>query len=123
MSTLLFSLLNPQQQAQAARIFQDVIFGTDPNDYSYEIEANGELVGHRCRVILFEKKVQLGKRSPLFITTSGQVQISNQAAHFLAGLILPDLLSDPVLATDPDLADLPVAGPSRNLPGWDQTGE
>jgi hypothetical protein len=50
------------------------------------------------------------------------VQLSDQAAHVLARLILPELMSDPELAHPHALADLPVAGPSHNLPGWDQAG-
>jgi hypothetical protein len=50
------------------------------------------------------------------------VQLSDQAAHLLAGLILPSFVSDPVLAHPQALADLPVADPSRNLPGLDQAG-
>jgi hypothetical protein len=65
---------------------------------------------------------QQGRRSPLNITTSGQPVLSDQDAQVLARMLLPSLVSDPELAHPHALADLPVAGPSRNLPGWDQAG-
>jgi hypothetical protein len=68
------------------------------------------------------KKIQLGKRSPLIISTSGQPVLSDQAAQVLARILLPSFVSDPELAHPHALADLPVAGPSRSLPGWDQAG-
>jgi hypothetical protein len=123
MPNLPFSSLPPQQQAQAGRIFQDATFGIDPAAFAYEMESDtGELVGQRSQVSLLEKKVQHGNRAPISIITSGAIKLSNQGAHILARMLLPSFVSDPVLATAPALADLPVAGPSRNLPSWDQAG-
>ena len=96
MTSLPFSSLTPLQQAQAARIFQDAIFGTDSNAYAYELEmATGQLSGQRNRIGTMEKKIQSGKRSPLYITTLGKVRLSDLGAHILARMILPILVSDP----------------------------
>ena len=96
MSSLPFSSLTPLQQAQANRIFQDAIFGTDPNRYAYELEtATGQLSGQRSRVSVCGKKIQSGKRSPLSMTTSGKLQLSNLGAHILVRMFLPVFVSDP----------------------------
>ena len=98
MPSLPFAALTQLQQAQATRIFQDASFGTDPNSYAYELEAaTGQLSGQRSRGSACGKKIQSGKRSPLSMATLGKLQISNQAAHILARMILPDCISNPTL--------------------------
>ena len=44
MTTLPYSQLSTQQQAQAAWLFADACFGTDPEMYLYETE-NGQVTG------------------------------------------------------------------------------
>lgn len=114
MTALQFSSLSSIQQSQVTSIFRDDIFGNDPADYVYEIEAGiGQLSGQRCQAKLFEKKNTHAKpRSPLFLATNGKLQLTDQAAHFFASLILPDLMTVSTLTQAPALADLPVAGPS-----------
>jgi hypothetical protein len=87
-----FASLTPTQQAQAARIFQDGIFGSDPAAYTYELEATGHLTGQRCKVAASEAKKLHGKRSPLCMSTSGPLVLSAQNAQVFARLILPGLL-------------------------------
>ena len=41
----LFNSLDAAQQAQAAYLFADDVFGTDANAYEYELEA-GKVIGH-----------------------------------------------------------------------------
>ena len=75
MPALPLSSLSPHQQAQAARIFQDAAFGSDPAAYAYELEAaTGQLSGQRSQMGLVEKKVQQGKRSSLSDATSGSLR-------------------------------------------------
>ena len=123
MPALPFSSLSPQQQAQAARIFQDAAFGSDPAAYAYELEAaTGQLSGQRCQVSPIGKKIQQGRRVPLSIATSGRLQLSTRAASVLARLILPDLLSVPTAAGPCLGADLPVTAPSLTHSGWELAG-
>jgi hypothetical protein len=50
MLSLPFSSLSPAQAAQAATIFQDALFGSDPKEYTYEVTASGWLSGQRARL-------------------------------------------------------------------------
>ena len=96
MPSLPFAALTPLQQAQVTRIFQDAIFGNDPNSYAYELEAaTGQLSGQRNQVSPVEKKIQSGKRSPLHISTSGKLYLSHRGAHILARMIMTSFVSDP----------------------------
>jgi hypothetical protein len=118
-----FTSLTPTQQAQATRIFQDAFFGSDPNAYDYAIEtATGQLTGQRCRVDAYVKKIQHGKRSPLYVSTSGQLVLSDQNAQVFASLLLPVLLKSQDAPPVPDMDALPVAAPSLRLSGWEQGG-
>ena len=118
-----FASLTPTQQAQAARIFQDEIFGSDPAAYTYELEATGQLTGQRCRSVASQAKKLHGKRSPLCMSSSGQVVLSAQNAQVFAQLILPGLLKFQDAPSIPELADLAVAAPSLTPnPGWEQGG-
>ena len=129
MPTLLFSSLSPHQQAQVGRIFQDAIFGTDPDAFAYELEEDGQLTGQRFRpgpdgrAIAHDRKATHSKpHSPMFIFASGKLVLSAQNAQVFVRLILPGLLN---IHDEPSLSEatnLPVADPGRNLPGWDQAG-
>jgi hypothetical protein len=125
MPALPFSSLTPQQQAQAATIFRDNVFGTDPAAYAYELEAaTGHLSGQRSQVGPLGRKVQHGKRSPLYVSTSGQLVLSNQSAQVFASLILLDLLKSQEQTMGPDTDDLlVVAAPSLRLSGWETAGQ
>ena len=113
MYAMRFAALSPQQQAQAARIFQDVLFRTDPYSFDYAVDTiTGKLTGQRSHVDQSQAKKLHGKRSPIQVTTSGRLQLTDQAIHALAQLILPSLLSDPVEAGSSMRSDLPLAAPS-----------
>jgi hypothetical protein len=92
--------------------------GPHHSDLGLRIYLRSKLEGWQSEM----KKIQQGKRSPLFISSLGQGQLSDPAISIIARFILPSLVSDPALANAPALADLPVADPSRNLPGLDQAG-
>jgi hypothetical protein len=65
--------------------------------------------------------------SPLNISTNlpsnQQVQLSDQAVHILAQMILPDLMSAPTEAGPLVVSDLPVAAPSLRPSGWETAGQ
>jgi hypothetical protein len=42
-----YSTLTPAQQAQAAYLFADDVFGTDPNAYDYEVNGK-DIIGRSC---------------------------------------------------------------------------
>ena len=123
MPALSFASLTPTQQAQAAQIFQDVIFGSDPAAYTYELQADGQLTGQRSQVAEIKEKKLRGKRSPMTVFTSGKVQLTDQAAHVLARMILPGLLTDPAALIDTVTPSaLSVGAPSLIPSGWEQGG-
>jgi hypothetical protein len=114
-----FASLTPTQQAQAAQIFQDAIFGSDPAAYAYELHADGQLTGQRYRpgpdgrAIAHDRKATHGKpHSPWFISTSGQLVLSDQNAQVFARLILPGLLNIQDAPSVPEAVALPVEAPS-----------
>jgi hypothetical protein len=123
MYSMPYAALSPKQQAQAARIFGDALFGTDPHGYDYAVETtSGELTGQRCQNGEMKAKRQLGKCVPQYVTTSGRLQLTDQAVHALAQLLLPGFVSAPAESAPLVRSELPVATPSLSLPGWEMAG-
>jgi hypothetical protein len=138
MYDIVFAALSPQQQAQAAQIFQDEIFGSDPSAYDYAVEtATGPLTGQRCRVAMRQAKKLHGKRSPIYISGVGQLVLDDKRAQVFAQLILPGLLNSQELTISPmpeyikadtaeagplGVSDLAVAAPSLRPSGWEPAG-
>jgi hypothetical protein len=85
-----FSSLSSPQQAQAAALFRDDIFGASSEDYLYEVAAaTGLLTGQRSPVKIENGRKKLPRKySSLRVILAGPLQISDQAAAHFARLIL-----------------------------------
>jgi hypothetical protein len=88
MSTLPFSSLTPTQQARVAEIFCDVLFGSNPEDYVYEVSATGQLAGQRTLLVAHEKKKGTSHSTTTTITSNGPLHLTRQAAAWLSRAVI-----------------------------------
>jgi hypothetical protein len=84
-----FSSLLPAQRSRAASLFQDELFGSLPEDYTYEIDAaTGQLTGIRTRIV--QPARSHGKRRivPIIVHSSGHPILSPFVAKALVDLFV-----------------------------------
>jgi len=87
-----FSSLSPDQQARAAALFRDDLFGNDPAGFAYEVDAAG-LIGQRSRLepVGDHRHDHRPSTPPVRILTSGACTLSDQAASYLARLLIQEI--------------------------------
>lgn len=89
-----FSSLSPEQNAQAARMFLDHLFGSRPEEYVYEIRAaTGEITGRRPAALT---RYPRNRKTTWSFASANECRLTPDGARQLIDLVIDDLpRSDP----------------------------
>jgi hypothetical protein len=84
-----YSSLTPEQRDHVASLFMDALFGTDPNDYLYELKGD---VLQSQRTPLEKGTWHCGKIRQVHVTATNIPHLTDHFIHTLTGWVLEDLL-------------------------------
>jgi hypothetical protein len=84
-----YSSLTPAQREQANSLFLDARFGTDPNNYLYELKG-ADLQNQRTP--LGKETLHCGRINQVRISTTNIPHLTDHFIHTLTGWVLEDLL-------------------------------
>jgi hypothetical protein len=105
-SGVTYSLLTSDQIAQAGYLFADPLFGTDPADYWYEIDAAGFVTG-RVKMEKATRNKYSKRSSEVYLTTMIDPYATPEQIRRRAGLA--SMLAEKIMETKYEKTDIPLS--------------
>ena len=79
--SLPYHSLTTDQQARAAYLFADEVFGTDPSAYAYEVDKSGRITGRKPNQLTVTTANRARQSAPVTVTTTEEATLTDDLIH------------------------------------------